>query len=125
HREEPGVAVAGQLVQRHQVAVGDVGDGAKLVLEAQQAAGADLLQRLQGDDVAALGVLRLEHHAHGARAQRLQELVTTEPAPWGRGAAWWRRAGRIGSERRWRFRHAPSYRLTPDLTSLAVRAGPR
>ena len=69
HREEPLVAVREQLVQGHEVGMGDVGQGPELLLEAiERAPGADP-QRLEGDVGVALPVQDFVDDAEGPGAQ--------------------------------------------------------
>ena len=69
HREEPLVAGADQLVQRRQVRVREVGQQAKLALEAIERPRLDLGQRLERDLDVAHAIERLIDDAHAAGAQ--------------------------------------------------------
>ena len=69
HGEEPLLAVREQLVQRDEVGVRDVGQGAELVLEAIERAVGVGPQHLQRDPRVALAVERFVDDAEGARTQ--------------------------------------------------------
>ena len=80
HGEEPAVLIGNQLVEGDQVRVGDVGEGAKLVLEPVEPGGIESLQRLQGDFAPMGEVPGAIHHPHRPRADPRHDLETSGPA---------------------------------------------
>jgi hypothetical protein len=61
-------------VEADEVRVGEVGEGAELVLEPIERGGVEVLQDLQRDEGAALAIVGLVDHARGAGAQAALEL---------------------------------------------------
>ncbi len=97
HGEEPQVVLAAQLVERHQVGVGDARDRAKLGLEAEQALRGHAAERLEGDPDAVLPLDRVVDLAHPALAEEAGHVVRAEPDGVVRG-----RGGQLDSMRRCR-----------------------
>ena len=68
HREEPAVAVGDQLPEADEVGVDHVGQDAELLLEPVEGRGVEVADRLQGDRLVALAVIRLVDDPHAADA---------------------------------------------------------
>ena len=79
HREEPARAVRGQLVEAHQVGMGQVGQGAELALEAEDCLRIDPPQGLQGHRRATLLVEGPVNDPHAAAAQFALDAIVTHP----------------------------------------------
>src|SRR5262249_60642717 len=75
HRQEPLLAIRQQFVEADQVGVSDVRQRAKLLLEAVQFRRVYAPQRLYGDRLAGLAVIRAVDDAHAAAAQLAQDVV--------------------------------------------------
>ena len=73
HREEAVRALDDQLVERHQVAMGDIGEAAELPLEVIDVGRPGAPQRLQGDDLIASAIVHLVDDAHAAGAEGPQD----------------------------------------------------
>jgi hypothetical protein len=69
HREKPLIRLGHQLVERHQIRVGEVGQRAELLLEAEQGVGSRPLQRLQGHHGPAVLIERLENDTEAAGSE--------------------------------------------------------
>src|SRR5580698_9060672 len=69
HREKPAVLLREQLVELHHVRVADVGERAKLALEAEEGRGIQVRHRLERDDLAALEVTHLVYDPHAPFAE--------------------------------------------------------
>ena len=74
HREVPLVPLPEQLVQGHEIAMGDIGEGAEFALEAIDGGGVGPAQSLQGDDFVAVAVPDLVDDPHAAGAEPPDEL---------------------------------------------------
>ena len=74
HGEEPLVVVEEQLVQRDQVGMRHVGQGAELLLEAEDALRAGAGQRLERDLRSPLAIERPIHDSHAARPDPFEQL---------------------------------------------------
>jgi hypothetical protein len=75
HREEPIVGVGDQLVEAHEVLVDDVGERAKLALEAIKSARIEPGEGLQRDTRLPLAVPRFVDDAARSRAESAHDLV--------------------------------------------------
>ena len=75
HGEEPTLAVGNQVVEGHQVGVGNVGQGAKFLLEAKQRHGVRPLDGLERDSLVAFAVIGLVDDSHAAAAQLAQDHI--------------------------------------------------
>ena len=76
HREEPVVVVGDQLVEAHEVLVDDVGERAKLALEAVERARVEPGERLQRDARLTLAISRLVDDAARPCAEPPHDLVS-------------------------------------------------
>src|SRR5688572_3127375 len=74
HRDEPFIPLGDELVQLHEVAMGDVGERSELALEPQQRVRRIVAQRLDGDRGVPDAIERLVHHAKGPRPDTPTDL---------------------------------------------------
>ncbi len=82
HREEGLLHVSDdELVEVHEVRVMNVGQGAKLLLEAVERGGAEIEQRLQGHELLALAIERFVDGPHAALADAPQYFVAARAPP--------------------------------------------
>jgi hypothetical protein len=81
HGEEPILAIGDQLVECDQIGVCDAQECAKFVLEAQDRSGAGAVHHLEGDQAAALAVVRAEDSAHAAASEHVLNVVAFELGP--------------------------------------------
>ena len=79
HGEEALRVLDDELVQGHQVPVGDVGQAAELSFEVIEISRVDAQQRLQCDDLVAGPVVHFVDNAHAARAEGPQDGETLRP----------------------------------------------
>ena len=79
HREEAIGAFHDELVQRHEIRMGDVGQAAKLTLELIDVGRSRPKQRFQRDDLQADPVVHFVHDAHPARTQLPAHRETLGP----------------------------------------------
>jgi hypothetical protein len=85
HREEPLAVVVEQLAEAHEVAMRDVGERAKLVLEALDSVAVGRAQRLQGYFRFPLAIEHLVDDAHPAGAEHALDLEARRPLEVGSG----------------------------------------
>ncbi len=75
HGEEPKLAVGNQVVEGHQIGVGNIGQGAELLLEAEQRRGVRPLHRLERDSSVASAVVSLVDDSHAAAAHLAEDHI--------------------------------------------------
>ncbi len=78
HHDEPNSPVRDQLVEAHQVGMGDIGDAAELALEALQRRRSEPLHRLQGHNLTTRPVESAVDDSHAAMAYLAQDLVPSK-----------------------------------------------
>jgi hypothetical protein len=74
HRHEPFISLGNELVQLHEIAMGDVGQRAELALEPQQRVRRIVAQCLDGDRGVPNAIKCLVHHAKGPRPDAPSDL---------------------------------------------------
>ena len=75
HGEEPKLAVGNQVVEGHQVGVGNISQGAELLLEAEQRRGVRPLHGLERDSSVASAVVGLVDDSHAAAAHLAEDHI--------------------------------------------------
>ena len=75
HGEEPKLAVGNQVVEGHQIGMGDISQGAELLLEAEQRRGVRPLHGLERDLSVASAVVSLVDDSHAAAAHLAQDHI--------------------------------------------------
>ena len=80
HGDEPLAVVDEQLVEGDEIRMREVGEGAKLALEAKEGLDVAVAQRLQSDGAARLPIERAVDDAEAARSEAAFDLETLRPA---------------------------------------------
>src|ERR1019366_3877808 len=82
HREEDATGVGhDELVEAYEIAVADIRQGPKLVLESVEGVRAEIQQTLERDSLSAVVIDRFVHDTHAALADNAHDLVACRPPP--------------------------------------------
>src|SRR5687767_14170717 len=84
HGEEPMILIRAELVQLHEVWMGDIGERSEFALEPVQRLGCDVLQTLQRYRDAFHAIVHLVDHAEAARSEQALDAEAIGPSK-GRG----------------------------------------